>query len=277
MSGAPQGGRLLLVLAACGWSLSGVLIKMASLDGVTIAWYRSAVAALFLLPWAWRHRTKPDAGSLYIAVAYLGTVTLLVLATKATTAANAIILQYTAPVVVFVLGIPILRERPSPAQWGALGLSMLGVGWIFWGADADHWAGVLLGLGSGLAFGLLILCMRRFRGYNPYWLLFCNNAVVACVLLPWVGAKAWVGPADFGLMLALGVVQLGIPYVLFYRALGRVTAREGALIALLEPLLNPIWVGLFVGELPNYETRIGFAIIVVALALPYMRWPRRTL
>ena len=264
-------GRILLVAAACGWSLSGVIIKSSSLDGLSIAWARSAVAALFLLPWAWRRRQPIDGGTLFIALAYMGTVTLLVLATKATTAANAIVLQYIAPAVVFVLGIPLLREYPKKAEWLALGLSLTGVGVIFVGAPAGQWPGIVLGVGSGIMFGLLIVGLRRYRDKDPYWTIFLNNAVVGLVLLPFV---EWPGGDTAGfegaLMVVLGIVQLGLPYVLFFKAVKLVVAREAALISLLEPLLNPVWVALVVGEIPNTATQIGGGIVLIGVLLPYL-------
>ena len=268
-------GRILLLVAACGWSLSGVIIKSSALDGLSIAWARSSVAALFLLPWAWRRRQALDAGAVFLALAYLGTVTLLVLATKATTAANAIVLQYTAPVVVFALGIPLLHEYPQKKEWLALGLSMLGVGVIFFGAPAGHWLGFALGLGSGLMFGLLIVGLRRYRDKDPYWTIFVNNAVVGVLLFPWVNwPESGLTSNEAGLMALLGVVQLGLPYVLFFKAVKLVVAREAALISLLDPLLNPVWVALVVGEIPNPSTLVGGGIVLLGVGFPYLRWRR---
>jgi drug/metabolite transporter, DME family len=274
--GGPSRARLLLLLAACGWSLSGVIIKSSQLDGLTIAWSRSAIAAIFLLPWAWRRRQALDGASCYLAAVYLGTVTLLVLATKATTAANAIVLQYIAPAIVFPLGIAFLGERPTTKEWLALGVSMSGVGVIFVGAPTGHWLGIALGVGSGVFFGLLIVGMRRYRHIDPVWVICFNNACVAVFLAPWVNFSGWeYSSRELILMLVLGIVQLGIPYVLFYRAVRQVTAREAALVSLLEPLLNPIWVVLVVGEVPLVATQVGGLIVLAGVVLPYLsRWSR---
>ncbi len=262
-------GRLMLVAAAVGWSLSGVIIKSADLGALSIAFSRSLVAALCLAPLAWKRRQPLDWGNLWLALAYAGSVILLVAATKATTAANAILLQYTAPVFVFLLAIPLLGERPGRADWAGLVLTMTGVGWIFAGAGQADGLGVGLGLASGLAFGMLILLQRRYRHKDPYWLLGINNGVVVLLLLPWLGPEPEAASGEVLLMLLMGVVQLGIPYLLFFKALQRVPAGEAALITLLEPLLNPIWVALVVGELPSPSTKIGGAIVLLGVVLRY--------
>ncbi|MBM3277675.1 MAG: DMT family transporter [Candidatus Handelsmanbacteria bacterium] len=262
-------GRLMLVTAAVGWSLSGAIIKSADLSALSIAFGRSLVAALCLAPLAWRRRQPLDWGNLWLALAYTGSVTLLVAATKATTAANAILLQYTAPVFVFLLGLPLLGERPGWGDWVGLVLTMAGVGWIFAGAGEADSLGVMLGLASGLSFGMLILLQRRYRHKDPFWVLGVNNAVVALLLLPWLEPEPASTVGDLGLMVVMGVVQLGIPYLLFFMALQRVPAREGALITLLEPLLNPVWVALAVGELPGLSTQAGGAIVLLGVVARY--------
>lgn len=262
-------GRLMLAAAAVGWSLSGVIIKSAELSALSIAFSRSLVAALCLAPLAWKRRQPLDWGNLWLALAYTGSVTLLVGATKATSAANAILLQYTAPIFVFLLGIPLVGERPGPADWAGLILTMTGVGWIFAGAGEADSLGVTLGLASGLSFGLLILLQRRYCHKDPYWVLGGSNLVVALLLLPWLGPEPRAAEREVLLMILMGVVQLGIPYLLFFMALQRVPAGEAALITLLEPLLNPIWVAVFVGELPSSSTKIGGAIVLLGVVLRY--------
>lgn len=270
MENTPQfQGRLMLVVAALGWSISGVLIKSVALSAPSIAFGRSLVAALCLAPLAWKRRQPLDWASLWMGLAYAGSVVLLVAATKATTAANAILLQYTAPVFVFVLGVPLLGERPRWPDWAGLAITMAGVGSIFAGAGSADTLGVVLGLGSGLSFGMLILLQRLYREKDPFWVLGTNNAAVALLLLPFLGPEPAATTLDVGLMVLMGVVQLGIPYLLFFMALQRVTAREGALITLLEPLLNPVWVALVVGEIPGPATQVGGAVVLAGVVLRY--------
>ena len=264
-------GRWLLVIAALCWSLSGVLIKLSETSGLVVAFYRSFIAALVLFPWGLRSRQRFDMGTLWTALAYTGTVVFLVLATKATSAANAIFLQYTAPAVVFVLSIPMLGEIPRRREWLVLTVIMIGVLVIYLGAGTADLMGICLGLASGLAFGILVILVRKYPGRDPIWGVFCNNTLVALLLFPWIKADFWIGHSDLVIMLLLGIVQLGIPYVIFYYGMRRVVAREGALIALLEPLLNPVWVVLVVGEIPSSTTIVGGGIILVGLTWCYLR------
>jgi len=249
-----------------------VLIKTSETSGLVVAFYRSFIAALCLLPWAIKRRQGLDLGSLWTALAYSGTVTFLVLATKATSAANAIILQHTAPAVVFILSIPVLGETPRRREWAALGVILMGILVIYLGAGAADLLGLGFGLASGLSFGILVVLIRKYRDRDPIWGVCCNNMMVALLLFPWIKNDFWIGRADLVVMLLLGVVQLGIPYVIFYYGMRRVAAaREGSLIALLEPLLNPLWVVLVIGEIPGGATLVGGGLILAGLAWCYLK------
>ncbi len=268
---APWWSYALLLAAALGWSLGGVFIKSASLSGPVIAFYRCAVAAVFLAPMAWRQRRPLDRRQLEAAAAYTATVVLLVLATKRTTAANAILLHYTAPLYVFVAGVRLLGERPARRDWLCLGVALAGVACICSGAGGADTAGIGYGLASGMAYALLILLLRRERGRRAIWVTFANNAAAALVLLPWVRHGLAASQRDLLLMLAMGVVQLAVPYVLFSKAIAHLAASEAALILLLEPMLNPVWVALAVGETPGGRTLIGGTCVLAALAARYLR------
>jgi len=267
---APWWAYGLLVAAALGWSLNGVLIKSVSMAALAIAFYRSAVAAVFLAPVAWRRRRRFDRTAVEVAAAYTATVILLVLATRGTSAANAVLLHYTAPFFVFLLGIPLLGERPSRGEWLCLGLAMGGVALIVGGSAGGDWPGLACGVGSGIAFALLIVLLRRDRGHDPLWVTFRNNAVVALILLPFVGPDVLVSRHDLGLMLIMGTVQLGLPYVLFSAAVRHVRAGEASLISLLEPLLNPVWVALVVGEIPGRWTLVGGCLVLGGLVFRFL-------
>lgn len=265
-------GVILLVITSLGWSLSGVIIKTVEMEALPIAFYRSAIAGLFVGGWALgRGSYALEKSSLYTAGAYCGAVILLVVSTKATTAANAIILQYAAPAIVFVLAIPLLNERPSRQDWWVLASTMLGVGCIFTQGGGGSFAGIAYGLASGVGFALLTVLLRRYQHSDPLQTISFNNLVVAILLLPWVWDQLALSPRDMVLMLIMGTVQLGGPYVLYAYALRRVVARDAALISLLEPLLNPVWVFLVVGEVPAASTFLGGLCIVGGLFLRFVR------
>lgn len=264
-------GLYLLLFTSLGWSISGVIIKTVDMEALPIAFYRSAIAALFIgLISIRRGPYKATVGGFYTACAYSVAVILLVVSTKATTAANAIILQYAAPAFVYVLAIPLLGEYPRRKDWWVLISTMVGVGCIFSQGNAGSIAGIGYGLASGAGFALLTVLLRRYQQSDPLQTIAFNNAIVALLLLPWVWYDLLLSPRDTLLMLIMGIVQLGGPYVMYAFALRRVVARDAALISLLEPLLNPIWVYFFVGELPELMTFIGGGFIMGGLVLRFL-------
>ncbi|MFQ5491840.1 MAG: DMT family transporter [Phycisphaerae bacterium] len=192
-------GVLLLVAAAALWSLNGLLIKAlqsAGAGGCSIACGRSLFAAAFLAPWALR-RWRPIADKPWVAATVLAFTAMtlsFVLATTLTTAANAIILQYTAPAWVFLLSPLILAEPAGRRHWVALCGAMAGVGIIFVFEFATEAVGLVVGLGSGLVFGTQTVLMRRVRAVNPVVLAFMVCAGSGMALLPVAGLVEAVLP-----------------------------------------------------------------------------------
>ncbi len=262
------------------WSLSGVLTKSLPLDPLTIALFRGLFAGLALAPfvphrhWVFRPVMIP-LGLVFGAMtgAYLGAV-------KMTTAANAIYLQYTATFWVVPLGMLFLGERPDRRALVGIALAMLGIAVIVgWGYDGrpDEWKGVALGLASGLGFAAVATGMRGLRDLDPVWLSSVYNLLGAMALGLWIGVsgREITCPTlpQGAVLLAFGVIQMALPYVLFARGLREVGTAEAGLIALVEPILNPIWVVLVVGERPAIPTLIGGLFLLSGVAYRY--WPRR--
>lgn len=283
--------RLALVLAGVLWSLGGVFIKLLTQNAgwhssaLGITFYRSLFAALCLAPLA-RGRALPNLrDSLSAIVSYTLLLGLYVAATQGTTAANAIFLQYTAPLYALILGPLFFGEPFHREDAGALGVAMLGIGILFFGNFHGGAQGpLLMGAGSGVMFGFFLLWIRRMRYADPIAVTAINNAGVALL----AGAALLISrPAELTLvprallgessllpvallLAAMGCVQIALPYVLFSYGLKRVASVEGSLLALVEPLLNPVWVVLFVGEQPSRATLAGGLLIVVALATRYV-------
>lgn len=199
---------------------------------------------------------------------YTAAISSFVSANRLTTAANAIVLQYTAPIFVFVIIHFFFRERIAGVNWLALALGMLGVGVIFAGsAGQPDASGVLLALASGFLFSLYMLSLRFLTGLNAGALTFVNNAACCLMLLPFVHDQLSLTAREGFLVAIMGVVQLGIPYWLFSKGVEKVSVQEASLIVLIEPVLNPIWVALAVGEVPSHATLIGGGLIVAGLAV----------
>jgi drug/metabolite transporter (DMT)-like permease len=264
--------RLELLLAAVLWSLAGIFIKFLSLPPLTIVFYRSLFAALFFAFFIRKSIAVPRVALLVSTLAYTAAISAFVSANKITTAANAIALQYTAPMFVFVIVHFLFGEKITGASWVSLVLGMLGIAVICIGsAGQPDAAGVLIALLSGLLFSIYMVTLRFLKDFNPGTLTFLNNMVCCLLLLPLVGSELSLSLKEGGIVAMMGVVQLGIPYWLFSKGLEEISVQEASLIVLIEPVLNPLWVALIVGELPSGATLIGGICIVGSLAFRYLR------
>jgi len=270
---AKRHGAPLLLAAAALWSTNGVLIKLlhdGGMHGAAVACYRSLVAALFLAPFAWRRRTPiPHPGWTAAAVLmFTGMCATFVISTTLTTAANAIILQYTAPAWVFLLSPLVNRERAESSQWIAFAASMSAIALIFACQYSADPLGLSCALLSGLVFGLQIVFFRRVSGLDPVLFIFLCCAGSGLMLLPFAATiQGHFPPAgQLGLVVLTGVVQFGLPYVLYAAANRHVSAQTAVLIVMLEPVLNPVWVYLARGETPAGSTLAGGGLILLSVA-----------
>jgi len=258
---------LLLLSSAILWSSGGLFIKMVSWNPVAIAGLRSLIAVVVIVAYI-RHPhftwTFPQIGG---AVAYAITVTLFVIATKLTTAANAILLQYTAPVYVAFLSAWMLQERPQWFDWLTIGIVLGGMTLFF----LDYLApggllGNVLSILSGISFAFLVLFMRKQRNESPFETVILGNLLTGMIGLPFMfesipDAQSWIG------LFFLGVIQLGLSYVLYSEAIKHVTALEAILIPSIEPILNPIWVFLILEERPGKWALTGGLIVLISVTL----------
>jgi drug/metabolite transporter, DME family len=264
--------RLSLLFAAVLWSLAGIFIKFLSLPPLTIVFYRSLFASLFFAFFVRRSIAVPRVALLVSALAYTAAISAFVSANKITTAANAIALQYTAPMFVFMIVHFLFGEKITGASWISLGLGMLGIAVICVGsAGQPDAAGVMIALLSGLLFSIYMVSLRFLKEFNPGTLTFLNNLVCCLILLPLVGSELSLSLKEGWIVAVMGIVQLGIPYWLFSKGLEQISVQEASLIVLIEPVLNPLWVALIVGELPSGATLVGGFCIVGSLAFRYLR------
>lgn len=259
----------LLLLTSLLWSLGGVLVKAVDWNPMAIAGARSAIALPVIIAcvgWGgWRFTRLQIGGS----IAYAGTVILFVVATRLTTAANAIFLQYTAPIYVALAGWWWLGERTRRIDWWVMGVALCGIAVFFFDdlTTAGLW-GIVAALASGVSFGALVLCLRKDRAGSPVAAVVLGNAITALIGLPFafVGDAFPTGASWIALGL-LGTVQLGFSYVLYTIAIKRVTALEATLIPLLEPILNPLWVMLVLREQPGPWALVGAALVIGAVVV----------
>ena len=129
----------------------------------------------------------------------------------------------------------------------------------------------MLALGAGLAYAGVILSLRRLKGESAAWLVALNHLLAGLILLPWVLLNVVsLNASQWSLVALLGVMQMAVPYVLFARGVRSLRVQEAALLSLIEPILNPVWVWLFWGEEVKLSVWIGGSLILGGLAMRYV-------
>ncbi len=264
----PRRAVLLVAAAALLWSSGGLFIKVAPMPGLAVACGRAVIATLFYLA-----VLRPDLrkARFTTALAYAGCVVTFVTATKLTTAANAIFLQYTGPAYVLLLSPFVLGEPFRPVDAVCVALSLAGMSLFFVDKlEAGQLAGNLLATLSGVFFAFTVLLIRRDAKDGsgdaiPSTTL--GNVLAALGTAPFAGALLHVSTAGALVLVYLGVMQLGVAYWMFARGVRRVPAAEASLISMLEPVCNPLWVLIGTGERPGPWSIAGGAVVLGAVAL----------
>jgi drug/metabolite transporter (DMT)-like permease len=257
---------LAVAAAALLWSSGGLFIKLAPMPALAVACGRSLIAGVFYLLLL---RPNLRAARWTTAAAYAGCIVSFVTATKLTTAANAIFLQYTAPAYVLLLSPFVLRERLRAIDLWSVLLSLLGLSLFFLDkVEAGQTLGNVLGIVSGVFFAFTIVLVRRDQG-DALPSMTLGNLIAAAATLPFAlrSLPAVATPLGAGVLLYLGIVQLGLAYWLFARGVRRVPAAEASVICMLEPICNPVWVWLGTGERPGPWALAGGAVVMAAVVL----------
>jgi drug/metabolite transporter (DMT)-like permease len=274
--------------AALLWSAGGLGVKLADAEPLVIAGLRSAFALAFMavvvavqlrgrlvLVGALLKRPLVWAA----AVSYAVMVVCFVLAARRTTAANAIFIQYTGPIYVALLGGPVLGEAPSRRDLVAVAACVLGMALTLGGElGGGRSAGNALAIASSFGFAglplLLRLDQRRVEPSSgaaaPLVAMTVGNALAAAVALPSIVAHPPGGPAvarTLVVLVLLGTLQIGLPYVLYGVAVRQLRALESSILSTVEPVLSPIWVLAVTGERPTPIAAAGGAVIVASVVL----------
>ena len=266
-----RGSPLLFVFAAAFlWSTGGLFIKWTTLSGLELSCWRSFFAILTVAFFT-RHegfginRLTAVASFLYAVL-----LILFVLATKTTTAANAIFLQYTAPVYLLILELIIYKEKFRSRDLFTVLVCVGGMALFFVGQlRPQDVTGNLLALASGFCFALYFLSLRhpRAREVNRASSVIYGNTLAVLMTLPWgLSVVNTITGPDLLAAAYLGVIQLGIAYTLFtYGMAHGVRSLDAGIICYIEPVLNPVWVFLVLGEKPSSWALLGGLIIIAAV------------
>lgn len=273
-------GALALAATAFFWSLAGLLIKLVDWNPFAIACGRSLVAALFLLVWMRRPKLTFSGPQIGAAIASSATMLLFIYANKATTAANAILLQYGSPIYTAILGAIFLREKPKLEHWLAFvavagGMALFFMGNLGGGSIRGNIAAIL----AGVTFSAYFVFMRMQKDGSPLesnLLAHLLTATIGFVIALFMPAPRITG-VSIAAIVALGVFQIGMAAVLLSWGIKRVSAIQGSIIAGLEPVFNPLWVFLALGERPSPNSLAGGAIILLAVILSSIVTARRAM
>jgi drug/metabolite transporter (DMT)-like permease len=261
-------GILAMAATAFLWSLAGLFIKVIDWHPIFIAGMRSFIASIIILAYLRRPKITFSFPQIAAAIANALTMLLFVSANKMTTAANAILLQYFAPVVTAILGAVLLRERPRPEQFIALPFVAAGLALMFIDdLGGGHLFGDTLALLSAFTFSLYFVFMRKQKNGSPLESILLSHWLTAAIAL---GCAFYlplprITPQALGAVAVLGLVQIGAAAILFSIAIKRVSAMQANLIAVIEPVFNPLWVFLALGEAPGFKTLAGGVIVIAAV------------
>ena len=273
---------LLLVMgAAILWSTGGLFIKATDLSAFELSFGRSLLAAITIAIFTRREGLGLNRISAITSVLYAALLLLFVLATKLTTAANAIFLQYTAPVYVLLLEPLFYKEKFRARDFITVAACIAGMSLFFVGRlRPQDVTGNLFALASGVCFAFFFLLLRhsKMRQVNRAASTIYGNLLVVLICAPaFFGAvNKGIAPADFAAVAYLGIVQIGFAYLLFTSAMARgVRSLDAGIIGYIEPVLNPIWVFMFIGERPSGWAILGGAIIIASVIAHMLSEARR--
>jgi drug/metabolite transporter (DMT)-like permease len=259
-------GVLLVAGAALLWSTAGLGIKAIDDPPLKVVFFRSSVAAVVLLLHFRPRLSRLTPGFLAGLACYTACLITFVTATKWTTAANAIFLQYSGVVWVLLLSPIVVKEPLRARDAAAIAVAFAGMALFFLGRfDPRGRAGDAIALLSGLFFAGLVLTLRRERGVGAEAVVAWGNVVTAAAVLPFVASDLTLTARSATVFLLLGVFQLAGAYALFVRGIRHVTATEASLVGMLEPIANPVWVLLFLGERPALTSVVGGLVVLGAI------------
>jgi len=252
------------------WSIAGLFIKTIDWNPIAIAGVRSLIASIVIFIYLKHPKIHLSFPQIAAAIANAATMLLFVAANKTTTAANAILLQYLAPVLTVFISAVLLKERARGEQFAALPLVALGMILMFFDElSSGKLFGNVLAIMSAITFSFYFVFMRMQKDGSPLESILLSHWLTAgiwIVLLfflpvPQVTSKSLIAVA------ILGIVQVGLSAILFSVAIKRISAVQANLIAVIEPVFNPVWVFFAIGEAPGTNTLIGGSIIIIAVTM----------
>ncbi len=259
---------LMLLFAGVLWSLGGLLIKSIPWHPLAISGLRGGIAAIVIYAFSKDRKIIITYEKLFAACLYTLVVTLFVVANKLTTAGNAILLQYTAPVYVALFGYMFLGEKSTFIDWITIFILLGGLTLFFLDdLSFDGYLGNALAILSGMSFAALTISLRKQKNHNPSDSILLGNILTLIIGLPLIISETSFNLHSIILILILGTIQLGVPYILYTTAIKHVTALDAIIFPVVEPILNPILVFFILGETLGPWAFLGGALVLGSVVL----------
>ena len=277
-----RSGPIFIALASVCWSFGGLFIKFIPWGAMSIVGLRAFLAAVVFIIYRRSFKLEFTTGNILTAICLSSTTVMYVFANKLTTAAAAILLQFTAPVFIILIYLIFYRKKPTISAVVAVLFTLLGMLLFFAeNLDAGGFLGNILALISGLSMAGVYVCNKR-PDTNPENALFLGFLFNTCIGLPFAITEVTADVSAWVAVFILGVVQVGLAYVFFAKGIKKTSAILACLTSTIEPILNPIWVllaGLW-GILPELEIPGRFALIggvvIILTVVGYNIWVERS-
>ncbi|MDD5018655.1 MAG: EamA family transporter [Eubacteriales bacterium] len=260
-------GPLLIAVTAVLWSFGGLLIKLIPWNAMTIVGIRAVFAGAVMTIYMRRPRITFSLPVILGALSLSGTTILYVFANKLTTAANAIVLQYTAPIFVVILSVMFFKKKAKTVDIIAVLIVFAGMALFFFDKlQINAMLGNILACLSGITFAGVFL-INQMPDSKPEEALLLGHIINVVISIPFIAGNITWEPIAWISVTLLGIFQLGLAYVLFSIGIKNTPPIAASLIATLEPLLNPVWVLLFSGEKPGNWALVGGVIVLVTVVV----------
>lgn len=264
-------GILQMVLCATLWSIAGLVINHIELNSFVIAGGRSLFAAITVIVYMILTKQKFILSrDTLVSGGLLAMVFIcFVAASKLTTSANAIVLQYTAPIFVLIFSMIFLHKKPRLFDVGAVLYTLIGVVLFFIGSlGVGDMLGNFVGVLAGMFMGGMFVAVGNTKGEEKMSGILLGHAFCAMIGLPFLAfTENTVDVKGVACIILLGVVQLGIPYILYALATNRCSAISCVVISAIEPILNPLWVAIFDKEIPSTLSIVSGLLLIAGITV----------
>lgn len=263
-----QKGIIYVLIAALLWSSGGLFIKLISLNAMQLSFFRCSIAALTFALLFRKQIFLFSKLTIINSIFYAIVLISFVIATKTTTAANAIFLQATAPIYVLIFEPIINKTRYEKINVITVAVCVIGMFLFFVGEiDPGQLEGNLVALVSGITFAAFFLGMKKNEPKYQHSSIFWGNILVTLICIPFLFSLEMIEVTDVWMVSFLGVFQIAIAYAFFSSGLKRIYAVEASIISMIEPVLNPVWVFIGYGEIPSVTAIIGGLIILTSITI----------